>query len=246
MDQILVSNDRPSGLENSRDGILDLQRFPQLYLSVVRNWDMHHAMQNAKTKNALKRNIMFQYDSLDPCGFKLLVFVTPGAGEDLLLFFYCFMRHVDETNFGPTLTAFRAEAEQEWGQRFTVESRSESPCHGKVPPLSANPMGGGLFDEGKRSASGSSSSIHLMSHDQTSRGRKRCGKRFDPLDQVYFADDLSKLSVLLTIAVCFILGIIVGAYLHNDLEHWAFLVHYTRQDGEPLSKPASCERPHWK
>lgn len=54
--------------------------------------------------------------------------------------------------------------------------------------------------------------------------RKRCGKNFDAFDQVEVADDLSKLSVLLSIGVAFFVGVFVGAHMHNALKRHAFLI----------------------
>jgi len=53
--------------------------------------------------------------------------------------------------------------------------------------------------------------------------RKRCGKAFDAVDMVEAADDLSKLSVLLTLGPAFLLGALVGAYLEHSFGEYAFL-----------------------
>merc|ERR1719238_706177 len=55
-------------------------------------------------------------------------------------------------------------------------------------------------------------------------GRKRCGKRFDDIDRAAMHDDLSKLSVLWSIASAFLVGCIVGTKLHSEIEEYAFLV----------------------
>eukprot|EP00927_Polykrikos_kofoidii_P031157 TRINITY_DN26822_c0_g1_i3.p1 TRINITY_DN26822_c0_g1~~TRINITY_DN26822_c0_g1_i3.p1 ORF type:complete len:373 (+),score=77.10 TRINITY_DN26822_c0_g1_i3:278-1396(+) len=57
--------------------------------------------------------------------------------------------------------------------------------------------------------------------------RKRCGTRFGGVDKVQAADDASKLSVLVTIAMSFFVGIIVGTKLFNAMEEFAFLVPAT-------------------
>merc|ERR1719440_302783 len=54
--------------------------------------------------------------------------------------------------------------------------------------------------------------------------RKRCGAKFDDFDRGFVHDDLSKLSLLLTIASCFVCGVLAGAHLHQDMKHLAFLV----------------------
>jgi len=54
--------------------------------------------------------------------------------------------------------------------------------------------------------------------------RKRCGKDFDDFDRMFVADDVSKLSALFTIALCFLGGVKVGAHLYNAIEHYAFLI----------------------
>lgn len=54
--------------------------------------------------------------------------------------------------------------------------------------------------------------------------RKRCGAKFDDFDRAFVDDDISKLSVLLMIAVVFVIGVFTGAHLYNAMEHRAFLV----------------------
>mmetsp|Transcript_75931 Transcript_75931/g.210808 ORF Transcript_75931/g.210808 Transcript_75931/m.210808 type:complete len:509 (+) Transcript_75931:44-1570(+) len=54
--------------------------------------------------------------------------------------------------------------------------------------------------------------------------RKRCGQAFDAIDNVEAADDLSKLSVLVPIATCFLIGVIAGSYFQNAIGVYAFLV----------------------
>jgi len=54
--------------------------------------------------------------------------------------------------------------------------------------------------------------------------RKRCGKKFDAFDRVAAEDDLSKLRVLATLGVAFLLGIFAGAYLESEVHRHAFLV----------------------
>jgi uncharacterized membrane protein YoaK (UPF0700 family) len=54
--------------------------------------------------------------------------------------------------------------------------------------------------------------------------RKGCGKRFDDIDRALFADDVSKLSVLWSIASAFLVGCIVGTKLHSEIEEYAFLI----------------------
>merc|ERR1719450_864344 len=54
--------------------------------------------------------------------------------------------------------------------------------------------------------------------------RKRCGARFDRIDSVGAADDLSKLSVLVSIAIAFFGGVVLGAHLHTVMKEYAFLV----------------------
>jgi len=54
--------------------------------------------------------------------------------------------------------------------------------------------------------------------------RKRCGRRFDDIDRAAVQDDISKLSVLWSIALAFLVGCIVGTKLHNEIEEYAFLV----------------------
>eukprot|EP00928_Gymnodinium_smaydae_P020064 TRINITY_DN17749_c0_g1_i1.p1 TRINITY_DN17749_c0_g1~~TRINITY_DN17749_c0_g1_i1.p1 ORF type:complete len:410 (+),score=96.35 TRINITY_DN17749_c0_g1_i1:49-1278(+) len=54
--------------------------------------------------------------------------------------------------------------------------------------------------------------------------RKRCGKNFDLIDHAEVADDLSKLSVLFTIACFFLIGVYIGALLHGLMGVAAFLV----------------------
>jgi uncharacterized membrane protein YoaK (UPF0700 family) len=54
--------------------------------------------------------------------------------------------------------------------------------------------------------------------------RKRCGTKFDLVDQGEVRDDLSKWLVLLSIAVGFLVGVIVGAVLSRSLEQNAFLI----------------------
>merc|ERR1712151_184982 len=53
--------------------------------------------------------------------------------------------------------------------------------------------------------------------------RKRCGAIFDDFDKAFVEDDLSKLSVLLSIAASFLIGIFVGAHLHKGMKDWTFL-----------------------
>jgi uncharacterized membrane protein YoaK (UPF0700 family) len=57
--------------------------------------------------------------------------------------------------------------------------------------------------------------------------RKRCGRNFDAIDHVDAADDLSKLSVLVTIAISFLLGVAGGTHMFNRMEHHAFLIPAT-------------------
>jgi len=54
--------------------------------------------------------------------------------------------------------------------------------------------------------------------------RRRCGKDFSNAEKDAAADDLSKLSVLGSIAAGFLIGIVAGVALHNAMEHYAFLV----------------------
>jgi uncharacterized membrane protein YoaK (UPF0700 family) len=54
--------------------------------------------------------------------------------------------------------------------------------------------------------------------------RKRCGKDFDRFDIVFMQDDMSKLSVLATIAASFLTGVVVGAFLEDAMGQRAFLV----------------------
>jgi len=54
--------------------------------------------------------------------------------------------------------------------------------------------------------------------------RKRCGRRFDPVDRMEVADDLSKLSVLGTLGLAFLAGICLGASLYRIMDTNAFLV----------------------
>lgn len=54
--------------------------------------------------------------------------------------------------------------------------------------------------------------------------RKRFGQRFDSIDRVEVADDLSKLSVLITIAMAFFTGILIGSYLQSIMGKHALLV----------------------
>merc|ERR1711985_152668 len=54
--------------------------------------------------------------------------------------------------------------------------------------------------------------------------RKRCGKYFDEFDRAVVTDDVSKLSVLGSIAISFFIGVFVGSHLFNAMKHWAFLV----------------------
>merc|ERR1711941_174702 len=46
----------------------------------------------------------------------------------------------------------------------------------------------------------------------------------DDFDRAFVEDDLSKLSVLLTIAASFLIGIFVGTHLHKSMKEWTFLV----------------------
>lgn len=54
--------------------------------------------------------------------------------------------------------------------------------------------------------------------------RKRCGKNFDQFDSTAAADDVSKLSVLLSIAFSYVLGVFVGSHLFNLIGVHAFLI----------------------
>merc|ERR550514_782378 len=54
--------------------------------------------------------------------------------------------------------------------------------------------------------------------------RKGCGRRFDDIDRMAMQDDVSKLSVLWSIASAFLVGCIVGTKLHSEIEEYAFLV----------------------
>jgi len=54
--------------------------------------------------------------------------------------------------------------------------------------------------------------------------RKRCGRRFDRFDKVAFEDDRTKLRVLVTIGLAFLVGIVVGAALETELHRNAFLI----------------------
>lgn len=54
--------------------------------------------------------------------------------------------------------------------------------------------------------------------------RKRCGRAFDDIDRAACADDVSKLSVLGTIATAYVVGIFLGAHLHAALGYHAFLI----------------------
>lgn len=53
---------------------------------------------------------------------------------------------------------------------------------------------------------------------------KRCGSNFDSADQSSFEDDVSKLSVLLTLACCFTAGVYIGGHLYNAADELAFVV----------------------
>merc|ERR1712129_339902 len=53
--------------------------------------------------------------------------------------------------------------------------------------------------------------------------RKRCGKTFDQVDEVEAADDVSKMSVLSSLVLGFLLGVIVGAALEQEYDEYAFL-----------------------
>jgi len=54
--------------------------------------------------------------------------------------------------------------------------------------------------------------------------RKRCGAKFDDFDRAFVEDDLSKLSLLLMIALCFVCGVFGGAHLEQKMDYLAFLV----------------------
>lgn len=54
--------------------------------------------------------------------------------------------------------------------------------------------------------------------------RKRCGWRFDSFDRVAAEDDLSKMRVLVTLGVAFLLGIFAGAYMESEVQRNAFLI----------------------
>jgi uncharacterized membrane protein YoaK (UPF0700 family) len=54
--------------------------------------------------------------------------------------------------------------------------------------------------------------------------RKRCGRDFSRAEQDAVADDLSKLSVLGSIAGGFLVGIALGVALFDAMQHYAFLV----------------------
>merc|ERR1719498_225651 len=54
--------------------------------------------------------------------------------------------------------------------------------------------------------------------------RKRCGRDFSRAEQDAAADDLSKLSVLGSIAGGFLVGIAFGVALFDAMQHYAFLV----------------------
>jgi len=54
--------------------------------------------------------------------------------------------------------------------------------------------------------------------------RKRCGKAFDQVDQVEVADDLSKMSVLSSLVLGFLVGVSVGAVLEQAIDEYAFLI----------------------
>jgi len=54
--------------------------------------------------------------------------------------------------------------------------------------------------------------------------RKRCGWRFDNFDRAAAEDDLSKLKVLVTLGVAFLLGILAGAYAEDKIHRHAFLI----------------------
>jgi len=54
--------------------------------------------------------------------------------------------------------------------------------------------------------------------------RKRCGKTFDQVDQVEAADDLSKMSVLSSLVLGFLVGVSVGAVLEQAIDEYAFLI----------------------
>lgn len=54
--------------------------------------------------------------------------------------------------------------------------------------------------------------------------RRRCGMRLDNIDKGELQDDLSKLSVLLTIATGFFCGVLVGAILAGSMKEHAFLI----------------------
>jgi len=54
--------------------------------------------------------------------------------------------------------------------------------------------------------------------------RKRCGAAFDDFDVAFVQDDVSKLSLLLMIALSFVVGVWAGARVHREMKHFAFLV----------------------
>lgn len=54
--------------------------------------------------------------------------------------------------------------------------------------------------------------------------RKRCGSRFDDFDKTLVEDDISKLSILGTIAITFVIGVTLGASCYKALKHHAFLL----------------------
>lgn len=53
--------------------------------------------------------------------------------------------------------------------------------------------------------------------------RKRFGKRFDVIDRVEVIDNARKLSFLTMLAICFLVGIIAGEKVHNQIHEYAFL-----------------------
>uniref|UniRef100_A0A7S4VA90 Uncharacterized protein n=1 Tax=Alexandrium monilatum TaxID=311494 RepID=A0A7S4VA90_9DINO len=54
--------------------------------------------------------------------------------------------------------------------------------------------------------------------------RKRCGRAFDVVDTAEVADDVSKLTVLLTLGTAFFLGAVAGAQLEESIGEYAFFV----------------------